>query len=278
MSKKAEALKSTSTLPQIKERVEKQKRGGLTESDLAVLAEKEKTIENGGSQQVATAHAFKDIRDFGLWKATHKSFRGYVKERWSCEKSRVGQLIKLAEIREQLRMEIPAKDKSKKEGDLEACLPLNESQIRCLLKLKKPADRTLVWMKLLESKTPQNITGTEVRKEMCTMFPDVAPVKHADKAATPELPIGDDMDERDQEKEQRETNPICFEISVVDGEASVAISNEEHDRGSGKFHACVGSYTEYECFLDAFRSAKVRQEMLQIQDMLEEQEDFNTTE
>lgn len=254
MTAKPEALelKSNSSLAEIKQRVEKAKRNGLSEIEVNVLAEKEQAIEQGGNQQVIIAEAFKAIRDLELWRGKYKSFRGYVKKRWPYEKSRVSQLTKFADVRNELREAIAAKEKKLKPSEVEDLLPYNENQVRGLFKLKLPKQRASAWMGMLEKKKTMEITGTDVRKIIGQLYPETIDQKSAKEV-------------RNTEQEEQETDPIHFEVKIEDGVGTVSVIDEPGDRFSGTLSVCVCSYAEYERFLDALRTAEVHDQFLEFQ-------------
>lgn len=244
--------KSSSSLSEIKERVAKTKRNGLSEMEVKALAENEKAIEQAGNQQVISAEAFKAIRDQKLWKGEHKSFRGYVKKRWPYEKSRLFQLTRFADFRGELREAMTAEDKSLKPDEVENQLPVNESQVRCLFKLKEPAQRVSVWMSLLDRSKPKEITGSSARQLMGEMYPETIAAKPA-------------KEERNVEQEEKETDPINFEIKIEDGVSTVNMMKKPGVRFSGTLRVCVCSYAELERFFEALKSAEVRGQILELQ-------------
>lgn len=74
----------------------------LTTTEIDRLAACERSIEQGISVFVEVGRALTEIRDSKLYRATHKTFEAYCKERWEIGRSRAYDLIDQAKVTEAL--------------------------------------------------------------------------------------------------------------------------------------------------------------------------------
>src|SRR5262245_42800910 len=69
----------------------------LTKSETGALAELEAVVEKGKRSFVEVGSALAEIRDHRLYRATHKTFEDYCRERWGWNRAHANQIISGAE-------------------------------------------------------------------------------------------------------------------------------------------------------------------------------------
>lgn len=74
----------------------------LTSEELASLRANERIIEKGLETFIDVGTAMATIRDGGLFRATHKSFEEYVKDKWDYTRQRAYQLISASDFHTKL--------------------------------------------------------------------------------------------------------------------------------------------------------------------------------
>lgn len=74
----------------------------LTSEELASLRANERIIEKGLETFIDVGTALATIRDGGLFRATHKSFEEYVKDKWDYSRQRAYQLISASDFHTKL--------------------------------------------------------------------------------------------------------------------------------------------------------------------------------
>lgn len=94
--------------------------------------------------------ALAQIRDSELYKETYTTFEDYCKERWGMSRQRAYQLIKAAEVYDNLSTAV---DK-----------PINEAQIRPLTKLSSPDKQLEAYTRAVETAPEGLMTATHVSK------------------------------------------------------------------------------------------------------------------
>jgi hypothetical protein len=106
----------------------------LTKAEQRLLEDYEHIIEQGQQWFLSTGHALIAIRDKELYRAAHKTFEDYCRDRWQLSRPRAYQLISAVEVDETLSTMV---DKSELVGG-----GLNERQTRELVGLpeEKVAD------------------------------------------------------------------------------------------------------------------------------------------
>ena len=115
------------------------------------LAELEQTIERGLQTFVEVGAALAEIRDSWLYRATHRTFEDYCRDRWGFVASRARQLIAAAETVTAVTVDgLPA--------------PANEAQARELVPLLREDEREAVetWREL-RAEHGERITADKVR-------------------------------------------------------------------------------------------------------------------
>lgn len=111
----------------------------LTKTEFTKLEELEGVIERGLGSFLKVGNALLEIRDKGLYRATHKDdFEGYCKERW-------GMSIRFAQ------MQMAAAKATSAVADTNNCSPESESQARPLTQLDTPEEQREAWTKATES-------------------------------------------------------------------------------------------------------------------------------
>jgi len=133
------------------------KTNALTTKETSRLAELEKVIHENIMSFYRLGSALKEIHDRKLYRAEFKDFESYCKERWSFGKSQGYRLIESTKIIQNLS---PI-------GDI---LPINESQIRPLAKLK-PEKQKKAWKKAVETAPEGKVTAAHVKKIVLELAP-----------------------------------------------------------------------------------------------------------
>ena len=131
-------------------------------SDLLML---EATIERGLGTFVEVGTALAAIRDGHLYRATHKTFEQYCRDRWDFERAHVHRLIQGAGVVGNLS---PIGDK----------LPTTESQARPLAALP-PAQQTTAWQQVVETAPNGRITTAHVESVVAQIKASELPVQPA---------------------------------------------------------------------------------------------------
>src|SRR5262245_50156082 len=104
----------------------------LGKSETSLLIECEAVIERGLATFVEVGQALLRIRDERLYRATHKTFEEYCRERWGWSRRHVNRQIEAAGVVQNLGPIGP--------------IPAHESQARVLAPLP-PAEQREVWGK-----------------------------------------------------------------------------------------------------------------------------------
>jgi len=162
----------------------------LTTTERKSLAKCETVIQKNLAAFVEVGQALFDIREDRLYRATHKTFEAYCKERWELSKSRVYQLIGATEVRQALSTTV----------DL---LPANEAQARPLtaIPMEQVED---VWQEAIETApTDDNgqpvITAKHVEETVHNWQeadePYVEPAEEVEEGTPPEEPELSDDDQ-----------------------------------------------------------------------------------
>lgn len=101
------------------------------------------------------------LRDKRLYRSTHDTFERYCQEQWEMTSRRANQLIKAAEVMENL--------KANQDGNnCSQILPANEAQIRYLTSLN-PEKQIELWQKAVE-KSPNGKPTANLVKEIATLY------------------------------------------------------------------------------------------------------------
>lgn len=106
-------------------------------------------------------NALISLRDKRLYRSTHDTFERYCQEQWDMTSRRANQLIKAAEVMQNLKA-------NNNGNNCSQILPANEAQIRYLTSLT-PEQRREVWQKAVE-KSPNGKPTANLVKEMATPY------------------------------------------------------------------------------------------------------------
>lgn len=129
-----------------------------TEND--ELKDCERVIKRGWGTFVEVGRALSTIRDKQLYRADHKTFEAYCRQRWQYGRSYAYRLIGAAEVVDDLS---PIGDKR--------FLPINEAQIRPLIPLSE-SDRQEAWKQTLERREKKKpITARLVKSVVAEILP-----------------------------------------------------------------------------------------------------------
>ena len=122
----------------------------LSPGEARELEDHEATVAKGLDTFLAVGKALAAIKSRKLYRATHASFEGYLKERWGLSRPRGYQLISAAETLDTL-------------GEMSTVVDISEGQVRPLARLKTPALRREAWRKAQETAPRGGVTGKHVR-------------------------------------------------------------------------------------------------------------------
>ena len=114
--------------------------GPLTETEGADLARLEATVERGRSGFMEVGAALGEISKRRLYRATHRTFEAYCRERWGIGKSYAGKQIRAAKV-------VAALGGNPQTGTAGPVSPIKESVARPLTALKEPKDQQKAWHK-----------------------------------------------------------------------------------------------------------------------------------
>lgn len=126
----------------------------LALAETKALAECEAVIERGRETFIAVGQALLRIRDERLYRAAHKTFEDYCRDRWGWSRSHAYRQIEAAEVAENLS---PIGD-----------IPENESQARMLVGLPPETQRE-VWTKARQEsngRVTAKVLGELIREEV----------------------------------------------------------------------------------------------------------------
>ncbi|MFB2919890.1 hypothetical protein [Aerosakkonema funiforme] len=101
------------------------------------------------------------LRDKRLYRSTHDTFERYCQEQWDMTSRRANQLIKAAEVIQNLKA-------NNNGNNCSQMLPANEAQIRYLTSLT-PEQQCEVWQKAVE-KSPNGKPTASLVKEMTELY------------------------------------------------------------------------------------------------------------
>jgi hypothetical protein len=138
------------------------------------LQQLETVIERGRQAFIEVGSALLEIKDSRLYRATHKTFEDYCRERWGISRSYAHRMIEAAGVAGDL---LPIGNKSCPDSKLRSSVeflgnpatwqkagiyrPATESQSRPLTKLPK-ADRAAVWQEAVNTAPDGKVTGAHV--------------------------------------------------------------------------------------------------------------------
>ena len=132
----------------------------LSEVETNQLHDCEATIERGLETFIEVGIAFTVINDGRLYRATHKTFDDYCRERWKMSRPRAYQLMGAAKVAQNLSTTV---DNS----------PTNESQVRPLTGLE-PEDQRTVWSQAVDESGGEVPTAAKVEDVVKTLTQAVA--------------------------------------------------------------------------------------------------------
>jgi hypothetical protein len=143
----------------------------LSPQERATLRHCENTIHRALQTFVEAGDALKTIRNQRLYREQFSSFRAYCRARWGFEAARARQFIAAADVYRDV-------------VDVTAMKPINENQMRPLVRLDTGA-RRLVWQKVTEHADypPTDDAIKEVIRELVPMEPAARSLAVADMAA-----------------------------------------------------------------------------------------------
>lgn len=127
----------------------------------------EQTIVNefGAFHRVGMALA--EIREAKLYRETHRTFETYCKDLWDIGRRHANYTIGAAEVYEHIRHSLAGKmgtSSSQNEDEIIDLLPINETQVRPLTRLK-PEQQVAVWRQVVDNAGPKGkVTASLVNK------------------------------------------------------------------------------------------------------------------
>jgi hypothetical protein len=139
------------------------------------LDELEQVIADGLKTFVDVGQALARIRDEKLYRATHKTFEAYCRERWDFTRVRAHQLIKAAEVSENVNHGLQN--------------PIPERQTRELSKLKEPEQQREAWQEAVDTAPEGKVTAKHVAAVVAKRVPQPEPEAPREE---PEAPAWDD--------------------------------------------------------------------------------------
>jgi len=123
----------------------------LTTPESNRLSELEGVISRGLQTFVEVGHALKEIRDSKLYREEFTTFEKYCKDQWGWSRIRAHQLIDGATVSDEM---LTIVNKT----------PATESQARELGRIKDPDERNRVWVNIIETHKPEEITAKVIRE------------------------------------------------------------------------------------------------------------------
>jgi hypothetical protein len=145
----------------------------LTSVEADELAAREQVIERGFKVWQEVGEALLHIRDKRLYRATHKTFEDYCRERWQMSRSRAHRLIDASEVASNL---LPIGN-----------IPANESQARELTTLEPEAQR-LGWQIVEDTAPDGKITAAHV-KSVVAVLKEVFATGALDDGTGEQIPV-----------------------------------------------------------------------------------------
>lgn len=121
----------------------------LTEPEQQQLSVLEDTIHRGLETFVQVGSAFAVIRDGRLYRATHRTFEDYCRDRWEMARQQANRLIAAAEAVRNLE-------------PIGSILPTSESQVRPIAHLE-PDDQREVWQQAVDTAPNGKVTAAHVQ-------------------------------------------------------------------------------------------------------------------
>jgi len=136
-------------------KVESQDKAPLSAEECTLLQEQEKVIETGIKQFLLVGEALRQIKEAELHRNLG-TFDEYCKVRWNLGASYAYRLIESAECMAVLKEEADTAGYS--------VLPANESQVRELVRLKKPGRQVTAWKNAVKKADGNAVTAEVVAK------------------------------------------------------------------------------------------------------------------
>lgn len=126
--------------------------GWMGDKDEADLFELERVITYGLRTFVEVGNALAEIRDRRLYRAEHKTFEDYCRDRWGFVQQHATRLIRAAEVIQNIE--------SEPRGSL---LPTTEKHARPLTRLE-PAEQIAAWREAVETAPNGKVTAAHVEQ------------------------------------------------------------------------------------------------------------------
>jgi hypothetical protein len=162
----------------------------LTEVESSTFASHEATIERGLETFVEVGQAFMAIRDGRLYRATHRTFEDYCRDRWAISKTHANRMIEAAGVAESLA---PI-----------GAIPTHESQMRPLAALE-PEDQRTAWSQAVAESDGKQPTAAKVEEVTKSLAQQIAARRREREETVTKAPSGDEIRrERAELAEMRE--------------------------------------------------------------------------
>ncbi len=129
----------------------------------AELEQLEKVIATGYTSYIDVGKALKEIEEKKYYQIKYDTFEAYYSDRWEFKRAHAYRLINAAKVIENLS---PI-------GDI---LPITESQVRPLTRLKTPEKQREAWLKVIETAPNGKITAAHVERIVMEMLGKTEPV------------------------------------------------------------------------------------------------------
>jgi hypothetical protein len=163
----------------------------LTEVESSVLGLYEATIERGLETFVEVGQAFMAIRDGRLYRATHRTFEDYLRERWQMSRPRAYQLMDSAQVAANLSTTVDTP-------------PTSERQVRPLAALE-PDDQRTAWSQAVAESDGEQPTAAKVEEVTKSLGQQIAARRREREETVTKAPSGDEIRrERAELAEMRE--------------------------------------------------------------------------
>ncbi len=154
----------------------------LNDDDLAYLASRESIVREGLTGTIVAAIALREIRtymDGKLWRSSHGSFPGYIRDKWAYAKAHVYRLLASGKLIHEI--ETKANAEKSPRGDW---LPSCESHMRPLKDIPK-AKRADCWMSIVAKIPPAELTENYVKTETAKFAEAIGVAISKPKAKSP---------------------------------------------------------------------------------------------
>lgn len=134
----------------------------LTAGETDRLAELEQVVDRGLQTFVEVGTALAEIRDSWLYRATHRTFADYCRERWDLGRSRAYQLIDAAAVVSTIGGH--SNGEPREPAKIGTTPPANERQARELVPLKDDEQALVDVWRQLRDKYGDDVTAEDVRR------------------------------------------------------------------------------------------------------------------